>query len=122
VEHKRGVLGFFAERDASGAVIVRSVDETSGAAQAGLHVNDAIVSWNGGDVPRHPDHWTAEQKPGSTLHLRIRRDEKESNIDVALGEMKEVQYEVSETPHATEQARIIRDGLLHGTTIPSAGQ
>jgi predicted metalloprotease with PDZ domain len=121
VEHKRGVLGFFAERDASGAVIVRSVDETGGAAQAGLHVNDAIVSWNGGDMPRHPDHWTAEQKPGSTLHLRIRRDEKESNIDVALGEMKEVQYEVSETPHATEQARIIRDGLLHGTTIPSAG-
>jgi predicted metalloprotease with PDZ domain len=116
VEHKRGVLGFFAERDASGVVLVRSVEDSGGAAQAGLHVNDTIVSWNGGDVPRHLERWVLDQKAGGTLHLRIRRDEKESNIDVTLGEMKEVQYEIAETPHAAEQARIIRDGLLHGTT------
>jgi predicted metalloprotease with PDZ domain len=122
VEHKRGVLGFFAERDASGTAIVRSVDETAGAAQAGLRVNDVIVSWNGADLPRHLDRWTAEQKPGNTLHLRIRREEKESNIDVILGEMKDLRYEITETSHVTEQARILRDGLLHGTTSQSAGQ
>ncbi|HME11349.1 MAG TPA: PDZ domain-containing protein [Candidatus Acidoferrum sp.] len=122
VEHRRGVLGFFAERDASGAILVRSVEDSGGATQAGLRVNDVIVSWNGGDMPRHLDRWVAEQKPGSTLHLRIRREEKESNIDVILGEMKDVRYEITETPHAAERARVIRDGLLHGTTSPSAGQ
>ena len=122
VEHKRGVLGFFAERDASGATIVRSVEANSGAPQAGLRADDVITSWNGGDVPRHLDRWLAVQNPGSTLHLRIRREEKESNLDVVLGEAKDVRYEVTETAHPSEQARSIRDGLLHGITLPPAGQ
>jgi predicted metalloprotease with PDZ domain len=119
VEHKRGVLGFFAERDASGSTIVRSVDDASGASQAGLRAGDVILSWNGGDVPRHVDRWVAEQKPGSTLHLRIRRDEKEISVDVVLGEAKDSRYEVAETPHPSEQARAIREGLLHGVTAGS---
>jgi predicted metalloprotease with PDZ domain len=122
VEHKRATLGFFAERDASGVFTVRSVEEGSGAALAGLRAGDVIVSWNDGDVPRRVDRWAAGQKPGNTLRLRVRRDEKESGLEVVLGEMKELHYEVGESAKASDAAKRIREGLLHGTTSRAAGQ
>ena len=62
----------------------------------------------------------AEQKSGSALHLRIRRDQKEFDLETRLGEIKEVRYEVSEMAHASDAARRIRDGWLHGTTAAAA--
>jgi predicted metalloprotease with PDZ domain len=116
VERKRGTLGFLAERDASGVEVVRSVEAEAPAAQAGLRADDIIVSWNGVDPPRRLERWAAGQKSGSTLHLRIRREQKEFDLDVQLGESKDVGYEVAEAPHASEAARRVREGLLHGTT------
>jgi predicted metalloprotease with PDZ domain len=116
VEFKRATLGFLAERDASGAEVVRSVEADSPAAQAGLQVGDIIVSWNGGEPPRRPERWAAGQKGGSALHLRIRREQREFDLDTRLGEVKDVRYEVAETAHASDAARRIREGWLHGTT------
>jgi predicted metalloprotease with PDZ domain len=122
VEHKRATLGFFAERDASGVFTVHSVEEGSGAALAGLRAGDVIISWNDGDVPRRLERWAAGQKAGSTLRLRIRRDAKESSIELALGEVRELHYEVGESSQASDGAKRIREGLLHGTTAHAAGQ
>ena len=116
VEHKRATLGFLAERDGSGATVVRAVEPNGGAAQAGLRADDVILSWNGGDVPRRLERWVSEQKGGSMLRLRIRREQKELDLELRLGEISDVQYVVAETPHASEQARRIREGWLHGTT------
>jgi predicted metalloprotease with PDZ domain len=116
VESKRATLGFFVERDASGIVLVRGVDADSPAAQAGLRTDDIILSWNGGETPRRLERWVAEQKSGSALHLRIRRDQKEFDLETRLGEIKDVRYEVNEMPHASDAARRIRDGWLHGST------
>lgn len=115
-EQRRATLGFAGEREASGAYIVRTVDADGPAAQAGLRVGDAVLTWNGGEVPRRPSRWVADQKPGDLLALRIRREDKELSMEFRLGEVKETAYQVLDDPHATDKARRIREGLLHGET------
>jgi predicted metalloprotease with PDZ domain len=114
--HKRAVLGFSAERESAGTVTVRTVDDGSPAAQAGLRVGDVIVSWNDAEVPRSLGRWVREQQPGETVRVRVRREEKERTLDFKLGEENELLYQVAEDPHASEKARRIREGLLHGVT------
>lgn len=115
-ERSQASLGFYAEHERGGPWTVRTVDADGLAAQAGLRAGDAIVNWNGGEVPRRLDRWLHEQKPGDVLRLRVRREEKETAIEFQLGEVKESIYEVSEDPGAPEKARNIREGLLHGVT------
>jgi len=114
-QHKRAALGFFAE-NANGALTIRSVDANGTAAAAGLQDGDVIVKWNGGDPPRRSEQWLRQQKPGDDLHLRVHRADGESDVNFHLGETTETFYDVAEDGHATEKARHIRDGLLHGVT------
>jgi predicted metalloprotease with PDZ domain len=115
-EHRRAALGFTAERDASGSLVVKSVESDALAAPAGLHVGDVILTWNGGEPPRRMGRWVYEQKPGDVLRLKVRRDEHEISLEFPLGEMKETVYGVFEDPGASEKARNIREGLLRGET------
>ncbi|MGC1265771.1 MAG: PDZ domain-containing protein [Candidatus Acidiferrum sp.] len=115
-ESKRATLGFSAQREPGGGISVRAVDSGSSAEAAGLQVGDVLVSWNGGDVPRSSRRWLQDHQPGETVKLRVRRDEKELNLEFKLGEEKEVLYQISEDAHANEKAREIREGLLHGVT------
>jgi len=119
-EQLRATLGFAGEREASGAFIVRAVDADGIAAQAGMRVGDAILTWNSGEVPRRPARWVMEQNPGDLLALRIRREDKELSVEFRLGKIKETAYEVLEASHATEKARRIREGLLRGETSVAA--
>jgi predicted metalloprotease with PDZ domain len=115
LEQRRAALGFMAERDASGALLVKTI--TGGAAEdAGLRPEDVIIGWNDGEVPRRIDRWLREQKPGEVLKLRVRRENKEASISFPLGEIKEVFYAVTETPHPREKSRHIRDGMIRGVT------
>jgi len=115
-EQRRAALGFAGEREASGVFIVRAVDADGPAATAGLRVGDAVLTWNGGEVPRRPSRWVAEQNPGDLLTLRVRREDKELSVEFRLGEIKEAAYEVLEDSHAADKARRIREGLLRGET------
>ncbi len=119
VEERRPALGFFMERDSNGTIIVSAVDAGSSAAQAGLRPEDAIITWNGGEVPRRVERWLQEQKAGDALKLRVRREEKELSVEFRLGEIKEIRYQVLEDAHAGEKARLIREGILHGETSAS---
>jgi len=120
VENERAALGFYAQRDASGLLVVKSVEDASAAAAAGLRVGDSILAWNGGEAPRRLQRWVFEQKPGSLLKLRVRREGKEVQLEFQLGETKELLYQIAENAHAGDRARHIRDGILHGTTQPVA--
>jgi predicted metalloprotease with PDZ domain len=118
-QHKRAALGFFSE-NANGALTVRSVDANGTAEAAGLQNGDVIVKWNGGEPPRRSEQWLRHQKAGDELHLRVRRVDGESDVNFYLGETTETFYDVAEDGHATEKARHIRDGLLHGVTNAAA--
>ena len=118
VERKRVTLGFLAGRDETGALVVRSVDPNGGAAQAGLRVDDVILNWNGSEPPRDPDRWAYAQKKGNVVRLNVRREEKNVNLEVRLGELAETSYRLAEDAQAGEKARRIREGLLRGVTQP----
>ncbi|MGC2232960.1 MAG: PDZ domain-containing protein, partial [Candidatus Acidiferrum sp.] len=115
-DHSRAILGFSAGRGSDGTITVRSVDAGTPAEQAGLQPGDAILSWDGGDVPRFLGRWVRERPAGEPVKLRIRRDEKEQTLSFKLGEEKETLYQIQEDAQAGERARRIRDGLLHGVT------
>jgi predicted metalloprotease with PDZ domain len=121
-ETVRATLGFLPQREPGAPWVVAVVDAGSPAAKAGLQVGDAILRWNNADVPRRPERWVAQQKPGDVLHLRVRRDEKEESLDIHLGEFHEQFFQVADLPDADDRARRLREGILHGITEPIGQQ
>ncbi len=116
MEHRRPTLGFTAARDANGALVVQSVVADSPAQLGDLRVGDTILIWNGGELPRRTDRWLREQKAGDFLKLWVGREGKKLSLEFRLGETKETFYGVTEDRRASEKARHIREGLLHGST------
>jgi predicted metalloprotease with PDZ domain len=117
-ESVRATLGFLAQREPGAPWTVAAVDADGAAAKSGLQIGDEILRWNKGEVPRRPDRWAAQQKPSDMLRMRIRRAEKEENVEVHLGEVHEKFFQVAEVSAADDRARRLREGLLHGTTDP----
>lgn len=117
-ETVRATLGFSLQREPSAPWTVATVEPGSNAERSGLQVGDEILRWNSGEVPRRPERWLAQQKPGDNIRLHIRRAEKQLNIDIRLGETRETFYQIVETPDTNDRARRIRDGLLRGATDP----
>jgi len=117
-ESVRPTLGFLAQREPGAPWSVAAIDADGPAAKSGLQVGDEILRWNNADVPRRPERWSHQQKPGDILRLRIRRAEKEESVEIHLGEVRQNFYQVAEMSGADDRARHLRDSLLHGTTDP----
>jgi predicted metalloprotease with PDZ domain len=117
-ESVRATLGFLPQREPGAPWSVAAVDANGLAAKSGLQVGDEIIRWNNGDVPRRPERWAVQQKPGDVLRLRIRRGEKDESVEIHLGEIHEKFFQVAEMSGADDRARRLRDGLFHGTTDP----
>ena len=116
----RAELGFSLERDAGGKSVVRSVVPGSAAERAGLLAGDEISNFNRENVPRRPEYWLRNKKPGDTLTLTVLRNEKPVEITFALGGKSESIFAIAEDPQASPKARAIREGLLHGKTLAAA--
>jgi len=117
-EFVRPTLGFAVQREPDGTKTIASVEPGGNAEKSGLLVGDEVTRWNGGDVPRRADRWAAQQKPGDTVQLRIRRGEQELLVDLRLGEVHEKVFQVVESPDSSDRAKGIREGILRGTTNP----
>ena len=117
-ETVEATLGFVAQREPNAPWMVAAVETDGLAARAGLQVGDEILRWNNGEVPRRPERWVGQQKPGDALRLRVKRGEKQEAIEVRLGGLRERFYQVAEMQGADERARRVREGLLKGTTEP----
>jgi predicted metalloprotease with PDZ domain len=117
-ETVQATLGFVAQHEPNAPWVVVAVEADGLAAKAGLQAGDEILRWNNGEVPRRPERWVAQQKPGDVLRLRVKRGEKEEAVEVRLGELRERFYQVAEMQCADERARRVREGLLRGTTEP----
>ena len=117
-ESVRATLGFLPQREPGAPWTVAAVEADGLAAKSGLQVGDEILRWNNGDVPRRPERWAAQQKPGDVLRLRIRRAEKEETVEIRLGELHEKFFQVAEMAGADARARRLRDGIFRGTTDP----
>jgi predicted metalloprotease with PDZ domain len=116
----RAELGFSMERDAGGKSVVRSVVPGSTAERAGLLADDEITNFNRGNVPRQPEYWLRNKKPGDTLKLTVLRNEKPVEVTFSLGGKSESIFAIAEDPQASPKARAIREGLLHGKTLAAA--
>jgi predicted metalloprotease with PDZ domain len=110
----RAELGFSMERDAGGKSVARSVVAGSTAERAGLLADDEITNFNGENIPRRPEYWLRNKKPGDTLKLTVLRNDKPVEITFALGGKSESIFAIAEDPQASPKARAIREGLLHG--------
>jgi predicted metalloprotease with PDZ domain len=120
-ERKRPTLGFTPGREPNaGAMAIRCVDPESAAGQAGLHVGDVVVTWNGAAPPANPERWVESQKIGAPIHLAVRRDDKTVSFDLTVDQTTETSYAVTEDPKASPKARRIREGLVQGITQPVA--
>ena len=116
----RATTGFDADRGTGIGMTVREVDSGSAAWVAGLRPGDTIVQWNAGNPPRSVAGWTRRRKPGETLRLVILRSGRQSELEFALGESKEVSSQIVEDPNANEKARRVRGGILKGETQSAA--
>ena len=120
VERERASFGFWPRYTESGAVVVTELEAENAAGQGGLREGDVLLEINGGAIPRRPERWLRERKPGEMARLRVRRDGKEMEISYALPGRVERVTQIEESSHATDKQRRIRDGLLKGKTNQEA--
>jgi len=87
---KAGYLGIQIKKDdVTGHIVIMAVVGDSPAEKAGLKIDDAIVKLDGADPGALEAFVQAirDKKPGDKLKLTIKRDDKEQDIEVTLGEM-----------------------------------
>jgi predicted metalloprotease with PDZ domain len=113
---KRAALGFSVGRDSAGTALVSDLDLSSAAARIGIREGDAIVSFDGADVPRNVERWLRGRSPGEMVRMRIRRGGRESEIVFALGSEAAQIFAVEEMPRPNERQLRIRNGLFQGAT------
>ncbi len=108
-------LGFWPDAPPGKDVTVSSLEAGSAAESSGLRNADAILPPQG-KLSQEYAMWLRGRRSGDPITLRIRRDGQESEISFLVGSREDRQYSVAELPHASDQQRRIRDGLLRGTT------
>jgi len=94
---ERGWLGVTVKEDDSnthpGGVGIASVDRTGPAAKAGLRAGDVITAINGQtiDTPRDLIKTVAQTSPGTTVHLTVRRQTRQLDVNVSVGRRPNIQ-------------------------------
>jgi predicted metalloprotease with PDZ domain len=104
--------GFDAVQKFDKPPIVVLVQPGSDAARAGLKAGDAIVVVNSKPVAREFGNEIAQVAPGAMLHLSIRRDGVEQNLEWRMGGRKQTIFQLRDVPEITAQQRERRAAWL----------
>jgi predicted metalloprotease with PDZ domain len=119
VPHTAGPLAHNAGLVLDGAaqqVRVQSVRNNSPAEDAGLRVDDTIVSIGG--TAAKADNWLTtlnRYKPGDRVPLVIKRDRQTIQINLVLGQPDRFEYHIEEKKDATAEEKKLRSAWLKGS-------
>ncbi len=88
----RAFLGVYTNTDSDGNLDITDIVENSGAAQAGLRSGDVLTGIAGTKISSYDDLIQAlgQHKPGETVTVTYRRDDKEEQVQVQLGKRSEI--------------------------------
>ena len=115
-------LGIASLQDSTGLRVTDVVPQSSAAA-AGVQTGDQLISVGG--INADDPNWTekfrsryAPQPEGTLLPVVVRRNGAEQTLSARLHFMARVDSRLIADPRASAKARRVRDGILHGTTLP----
>jgi len=113
---KTADIGFWPSTAFETNLVVSELEPGGPAEAAGLRDGDVVLEVNGKPATRDDAAALRYHSPGETIHLRVRRDDRELVVSYQLGVRSESIYMISEMAHPTERQRHIREGILRGTT------
>jgi predicted metalloprotease with PDZ domain len=94
---------------------IENVRNNSPAEDAGLQMNDEIVSLGGKPVTR--DTWRrtlARFKPGDSMPITVKRDRRTIKANIVLGQPERFDYRLEEKADATAEQKQLRAAWLNG--------
>src|SRR5215204_1900832 len=97
------------------AAIIENVRNNSPAEDAGLQMNDEIVSLGGKEVTK--DSWRrtlARFKPGDSVPVTVKRDRRTLKANIVLGQLERFDYRIEEKVDATAEQKQLRAAWLSG--------
>ena len=97
------------------AAIIENVRNNSPAEDAGLQMNDEIVSLGGKEVTK--DSWRrtlARFKPGESVPITVKRDRRTLKVNIVLGQPERFDYRIEEKLDATAEQKQLRAAWLSG--------
>jgi predicted metalloprotease with PDZ domain len=97
------------------AAIIENVRNNSPAEDAGLQMNDEIVSLGGKEVTK--DSWRrtlARFKAGDSVPVTVKRDRRTLKANVVLGQPERFDYRIEEKVDATAEQKQLRAAWLSG--------
>lgn len=106
--------GFVAARNFDAPPSVTRLRSGSEAEKAGLAVGDVVLAMNGRSAGSDFERKLAELRPGDMLHLRLRRQGTEHEIQWRVGSREEVEFELKDVENVTTQQRARRAAWLRG--------
>jgi predicted metalloprotease with PDZ domain len=112
-------LGFVAVRNFNASPTITRLETESNAYRAGLSLGDQIIEINGRIAAADFDERLGQLRPGETIRLKVRDHSGERELHWKLDKREEVQYEVTEIPHATKEQRAQRAAWLKAEDVPS---
>jgi len=96
--------------------LVENVRNNSPAEDAGLQMNDQLVSVGGKEVTK--DSWLktlARFKPGDSVPVTVKRDRRTIKTNMVLGQPERFEYSIEEKKDATAEQKALRVKWLSGT-------
>jgi predicted metalloprotease with PDZ domain len=110
-------MGVSFQRDTAGLLVVL-VDPTSMAAAAGMRPGDLVTSIDGVPVSNPAwEDWRTKYatREGSPIEIRFIRDGRAATINPLVKLATLIDRKLEPDPNASDKAKRIRDGILHGT-------